>query len=121
MSEQSAHQDILQRLLEADQNGQRRVKQAHQEAQRTVEDARREAELLLKQAREQAEQEAGQIVQQAQDDLQDHLDESIRQALMESEAQRAYIANPDALRENAATRLSDTVNLLVAWMTGEQG
>jgi F0F1-type ATP synthase membrane subunit b/b' len=121
VSEQSAHQDVLQQLLEADQEGQRRVKQAHQEAQRIVDDARREAESRLKQAREQAEQEAGQIAQQAQNDLQDHLGEWIRQALIESEAQRTYIANPNALREHAATRLSDAVDLLVAWVTGEQG
>lgn len=114
-------QHALQRLLQADKTAKTEVRQAEDQAEQRLKEAQEEAALLIEKARSQAEAEAGEIIKQRQAEAPAQTDAWLKKQVAATDKPQGYLADVEAMRQQAEHNLEETVTLLVAWVTGEEG
>lgn len=101
-SSEGAHQEVLQRLLEAEGEAGERVQKGKEKAEEIVKSARKEADRQVKDAEESARSEAEEIINEAEE-----------QAGKAAGMATAGIGDIDTLRRHADENMSTAVDFLV--------
>ncbi len=114
MSNGSTPQESLERLLQAEREAKRKHRQAEEAANQQVDEAQAEADSLIEKVRSEAEEEAQAIIDRTTGEA----DEENRPD--EGQAQRAYLTDVETMRRRAEANLDGAVQMLVAWVTGEE-
>ena len=101
-SRNGAHQEVIQRLMDAEKKAREQVRKAEEEADDIIESAEREADERVRQAEASAESEAEEIVSEARDE-----------AEKRAGGRGTGVGSIDGLRQHAEENMDAAVRFLV--------
>ncbi|MBQ9493808.1 MAG: hypothetical protein IJR54_08770 [Oscillibacter sp.] len=100
--------EAIQKVADAEQEGQRRIAEAQTEARQLVADAEKNGEALILEVRAGAAEEHKKLMRQAED----------RAAVRAKEIDRSARAEGEALRETAKAHLNEAADYIVRKVVG---
>ncbi|MBQ6986425.1 MAG: hypothetical protein IJQ25_05505 [Oscillibacter sp.] len=100
--------EAIQKVADAEQEGQKRIAEAHAEARQLLADAQKNGEALIKEVRAGAAEEQRKLMRQAEE----------RAADKAAQIDRDARAEGDRLRQNAKTHLNEAADYIVRKVVG---
>lgn len=113
-------QEALRRLVQADKEAEAQVQEAAQQAQEIVDQARRKAESNRQEARSEAEAEAEQLIKEAESKAEAEQESWLQEHVSVTRGNQVYLTEVETLRQQADQNWKETVEFLVAWVTGQE-